>query len=72
MGHGKHKYRNVASAREKIAEFVKRQSHDAIGGIECLFNTISVMNINIDVEDASMISERQGDGNKNVTDRNTN
>jgi hypothetical protein len=30
---------------------VERNSHDTVGGVESLLNTITVMDINIDVED---------------------
>jgi hypothetical protein len=34
---------NVSRSREIFPEFVKRDSHDAVCGVECLFDSISVM-----------------------------
>ena len=49
---------HVARSREEgIAVFVKGDCHDPIGQVERLLYPITMVNVNIDVEDSWMISE---------------
>lgn len=47
---------------------MKRNSHDAVGGEKRLLHAIAVMDVNIDVEDASMIFQEFENGENNVVD----
>jgi hypothetical protein len=49
-------YLNVTSAREIFTEFVERDSHDSVGRVESFFDTVSVVNINVDVQNALVVS----------------
>ena len=42
----------MACPWEIILEFVERASHDPVSKVEGFFNTISMMNININVENS--------------------
>jgi hypothetical protein len=42
----------LTGAGEVLAVLVERNSHDAIGRVEGLFDTIAVVNINIDIKDS--------------------
>lgn len=44
----------VAGARKEIAIFVERHCHDTIGAVEGFFDTIAVMHINVDIDNARM------------------
>jgi hypothetical protein len=37
---------------------VQRASHDTIGGVECLLDTVAVMDVDVNVEHPGMISVR--------------
>lgn len=45
-------YHDVTGAREVLAEFVERSSHDAVGGVESLFHTVAVVDVDVNVEHA--------------------
>lgn len=48
----------LTSSWKVLAVFVERNSHDAICRVKSLFDTISVMYINVYVEDARLESEK--------------
>ena len=41
---------DVAGAGEEVAIFVKRDGHNAVGGVEGLLHTVSVVDVNVDVQ----------------------
>lgn len=45
----KNNYGDITSSREKIAEFVEGNCHYTIGGIEGFFNTITMVDIDVNV-----------------------
>lgn len=53
---GSRHYLNVTSAREIFTEFVERDSHYSVGRVESFFDTVSVVNINVDVQNALVVS----------------
>jgi hypothetical protein len=54
------------STREVFAVFVERDGHDAIGGVKSLFDSIAMMNIDINVENALLKSEELEDAEDDV------
>jgi hypothetical protein len=42
-------YTKLSCSREIFAVLVEADGHDAIRGIECLFNAIAMVNVNINV-----------------------
>ena len=53
--------RDIARAREEIAEFVEGHRHHAIRGVKGLLDAIAVVDIDIDVQNAGIHSMRNGD-----------
>lgn len=53
---------NMSSAREIIFELMERACHDTIGQIECLLNAVTVMDIDVDVQDSLVGFEQLEDG----------
>lgn len=51
-----------SGSREVLAVLVEGDSHDSVCGIECLLHTIAVMDINIDVENALLVSQEFENG----------
>jgi hypothetical protein len=49
-------YTQVTCSREVFAKLVEGDGHDAVGGVECLLNAVSVMNINVNIQNALMIA----------------
>lgn len=47
----------LARAREVFAVLVERNGHDAIGGVESLLNSVTVVDIYVDVENALVETE---------------
>jgi hypothetical protein len=47
---------------------VKAAGHDALGGVECLFDAVSVMAVDIDIEDARIRSKQLDDAQDDVVD----
>jgi hypothetical protein len=45
---------------------VEGDGHDAVGGVECLFNAITVVDVNVDVEDARVEAEEFEDAKNDV------
>lgn len=52
----------MSSAREIIFELMERACHDTIGQIECLLNAVTVMDIDVDVQDSLVGFEQLEDG----------
>ena len=51
------KNRNISSTREEITEFVERNGHDPIGGVKGLLDTITMMNVDINVQYTCVLSK---------------
>jgi hypothetical protein len=49
-------YPNISGSRKEFAVFVEADRHDAVRGVECFFNTISMMDVNVDVQNSRMVS----------------
>jgi hypothetical protein len=49
---------DISSAREEIAIPVERHSHDSIRAVECLLNTVTMMHININIEDSIVVFQK--------------
>jgi hypothetical protein len=47
---------DLAGTGEELAVFVKGSGHDAVGGVECLFDAVSVVHVDVDVEDAGVVA----------------
>lgn len=47
---------DVSSTREEFTVFVERTSHDSIGRVESFFDSISVVNVDVDVEHSRVIA----------------
>jgi hypothetical protein len=56
------------STREVLSVLVEGAGHDAIGRVEGFFNTITMVNVDIDVENARLESEELDDSENNVVD----
>ncbi|KAI6761402.1 hypothetical protein HG531_001955 [Fusarium graminearum] len=56
----------LTSTREVLAILVERNSHDTVGGIEGFLNTITVMDVDIDVEDPLFESEELKDAENDI------
>ena len=56
----------LASPRKVFAVLVERDGHDAIGRVESFFNTIAVVDVNVDVEDAVVEAEKLKDTQDDV------
>lgn len=49
-------YSKLTGTREEFTILVKAAGHDSIGGIKGLLDPVSMMNIDIDIQDALVIS----------------
>lgn len=58
----------MPSTREVILEFVEGASHDSVGQIESFLNTITVMNIDIDVQNSLICFKQLKDGQYTIID----
>ena len=47
---------NVTGTREEFAKLVEGNAHHSIGGVERFFDTITMMDIDINVEHTRMVS----------------
>lgn len=47
---------DLAGTGEELAVFVKGGSHDAVGGVECLFDAVSVVHVDVDVEYTGVVA----------------
>jgi len=53
--HGRHKaYSDVTGTWEELSKSVERRCHDPIGSIESLFHAITVVYINVNIQDSWM------------------
>ena len=43
---------------EVLAEFVEAACKDAVGGVKCLFDAVSVMTVDVDIQNAGEISSK--------------
>lgn len=66
--------------REEVAKLVKRRGHDPIRRVERLLDSITVMNVDVDIQHARMVAVRMALGSdestagraiRTVTDRNS-
>lgn len=48
----------ISGPREEFAIFMEADGENAIGGIESLFDTVTVVNIDINVENSLVISQK--------------
>lgn len=55
-----------AGAGEIFSILVERAGHDTIGGVESLLNTISVVNVDVDVQNALLVSKELKDRENNI------
>lgn len=44
----------VTRSGEKVTKLVERSGHDSVGGVEGLLNTVSVVDVNVNVEDTKV------------------
>ena len=51
----------TSAREEEIAIFMERDGHDSISEIECLLNTVAMVNINVNVENSRVILEQLQD-----------
>ena len=51
-------YPEVASTGEVLAVLVEGHGHDAVSRVEGLLNAVAVVNVNVDVQHALVISEQ--------------
>lgn len=56
----------LTGSREILAILVERDRHDSVGGIEGLLDTITVVNIDIDVEDALVEAQELEDTENDI------
>ena len=59
---------NVTSTREELSVLVEGQGHNTVGCVEGLFNSVSMMDIDIDVENALVYLEKFKNTQDNVVD----
>jgi hypothetical protein len=52
-------YPEISSAGEVLSVLVERDGHDTVSGIECFLHTITVMNVNVDVQNTLVVSKTQ-------------
>lgn len=46
-----------ARTGEELAILVEAYSHDAVRGVECLLDAVTVMNVNINVQDSRVVAK---------------
>lgn len=56
----------LTSPREVLSIFVEGSSHDSVGGIESFLNTITVMDIDVNVKNSLLVSEELNDAKNDV------
>lgn len=59
---------DVARTWEVFAEFVEGAGEDAVGGVEGLFDAVTVVAVDVDVEDAGEGAEELEDAENDVVD----
>lgn len=47
----------LTGTREIFAVFVKRHGHDSVCGVESFFNAVTVVDVDVDVQDALLVPE---------------
>lgn len=57
-----------SGTREVLPEFVKTAGHDSIGGVEGFFDAVTMVAVNIDVQDARVRSEELEDTEDDIID----
>ena len=58
----------VAGSREVVLELMERASHHSIGKVECFFDSIAMVDIDVNVEDPIVVLEEFEDGQNAVVD----
>lgn len=58
----------MTCSREVVLEFMERAGHDSIGEVKSFFDTISVMDINVDIKDSLESFEELKDGQHTIVD----
>ena len=61
-------YSQISRSREVFSVLVEADSHDSVGSVEGLLHSVSVMDVNINVEDSLMVLEQLQNGEYNVID----
>jgi hypothetical protein len=56
----------LTSTWEILSVLVERAGHDSVGGIEGFFNTITMMNVDVNVEDALLESQELNYAEDNI------
>lgn len=56
----------VARSREELAVLVERGGHDAVGGVERFFDSVAMVDVDVDVEDARVVAEEFEDAEDDV------
>ena len=62
------RFRRMSCTREKVAVLVQRQCHDTICAIKSFFDSISMMDININVQDSCVDLEEFQNCQDNIID----
>jgi len=57
---------HVPSPRKEVSEPVERHCHDAVSAIECFLNTISMMNVDVDVQHSVVVLQQLKNGENDV------
>lgn len=57
---------DVSGSREELSVFVERASHDSIGRVERFFDSVSVVHVDIDVEDSRMVAQQFKDTENDI------
>lgn len=57
---------DIASAREEIAILVERNGHHTVRDVECFFDSISVVDVNINVQHTRVVLEQLQDTKHDV------
>ncbi len=58
----------LTRSREEFAVLVERTSHDPIGGVESFFDTVAVMNVDIDVQHTRVVSQQFENAEYDIVD----
>lgn len=56
----------LTCTREVFAIFVERDGHDAVSSVESFFNAITVVYVDVNVEDALLVAEQLNDAEDDV------
>jgi hypothetical protein len=57
---------DISSPWEEVAEPVEGDSHDSVSAVESLFDSVSMMDVDVDVEHAVVVLEQFKDGEHDV------